>query len=150
MLAVMEPSVSVVTLGVRDVEMSRRFYVDGLGWSPTLFVPGEVLFVQVGHGLVLSLWDSEHMARETGDVYHGDQSAPVTLGHLVADDDAVGAVLEQALAAGGRIVTSAARREWGGVSGYFTDPDGYLWEVAHNPGFRVAADGTVSIGPVDA
>lgn len=140
----MEPSVSIVTLGVRNVEVSRRFYCDGLEWTPTLFVPDEVLFLQVGHGLLLSLFDREHLARETSDVYYGDQSAPITLGHLVDSDQAVGEVLELAASRGGRIVTPASRRDWGGISGYFADPDGYLWEVAHNPGIRVATDGTVS------
>lgn len=150
MLACMEPSVNFVTLGVRNVEVSRRFYVDGLGWNPTLFVPGEVLFLQIGHGLLLSLYDIQHLAREASGLYYGEESAPVSLGHLVDSDRAVGEVLEHAAFCGGRIVTPASRRDWGGISGYFADPDGYLWEVAHNPGFKVAPDGTVSFGPVEA
>jgi uncharacterized protein len=142
----MDPSVSFVTLGVRNVEVSRRFYCDGLGWTPTLLVPGEVLFLQIAHGVLLSLFDREHLARETTGVYYGEESPPVTLGHLVDSDQAVGEVLQRALGCGGRIVTPASRRDWGGISGYFADPDGYLWEVAHNPGFHVAEDGTVSLG----
>jgi catechol 2,3-dioxygenase-like lactoylglutathione lyase family enzyme len=146
MLPDMRPSVSFVTLGVRDIEATRRFYVDGLGWQPTLFVPGEVLFVQVAHGVLLSLFDIEHFAREAPGLYRGSESAPISLGHLVDSDDDVAGVLDRAAASGGRIVTPASRRDWGGISGYFADPDGYLWEVAHNPGFRVADDGTVSMG----
>ena len=142
----MEPSVSFVTLGVRNVEVSRRFYVDGLGWEPMLFVPGEVLFVQIAHGVLLSLFDIEHFSREAEGIYRGDQSAPISLGHLVDSDNAVAEVIEKAASSGGRVVTPASRRDWGGISGYFADPDGYLWEVAHNPGFKVAPDGKVSMG----
>ncbi len=145
----MEPSASFVTLGVRDVETSRRFYVDGLGWTPTLFVPGEVLFVQIAHGVLLSLFDIEHFAREAPELYRGPETPPISLGHLVGSDDEVAQVLDQAASCGGRIVTPASRRDWGGITGYVADPDGYLWEVAHNPGFRVDAEGKVSIGSVD-
>jgi uncharacterized protein len=149
MLPGMDPSVSFVTLGVRDVETSRRFYVDGLGWTPTLFVPGEVLFVQIAHGVLLSLFDMDHFVREAPDLYRGPESAPVSLGHLVDSDDAVTRVLDQAASCGGRIVTPASRRDWGGITGYFADPDGYLWEVAHNPGFHVGPGGRVTIGDAD-
>jgi len=146
MLGGMRPSASFVTLGVRDVEVSRRFYVDGLGWTPTLFVPGEVLFVQIAYGVLLSLFDIEKFAAEAPGLYRGAESPPVSLGHLVDSDDQVAQVLDQVTKIGGRIVTPASRRDWGGVTGYFADPDGHLWEVAHNPGFRVADDGTVAMG----
>ena len=142
----MKPTASFVTLGARDVEVSRRFYIDGLGWTETLFVPGEVLFVQVAHGVLLSLFDIDKFAAEAPGLYRGPESAPISLGHLVDSDDEVARVLDEAAACGGRIVTPASRRDWGGITGYFADPDGYLWEIAHNPGFHVAADGTVLIG----
>jgi uncharacterized protein len=109
-----------------------------------------VLFVQIAHGVLLSLFDIEKFAAEAPGLYRGDESPPVSLGHLVDGDDEVAQVLDRAAACGGRIVTAASRRDWGGVTGYGADPDGHLWEVAHHPGFRVADDGTVSMGDVEA
>jgi len=143
----MDQRINVITLGVRDLDAARRFYVDGLGWTAALDVPGEVIFVQVGHGLLLSLWDREAMATEAGDVHRGGEAAPLTLGHNVGTEEEVTAVLERATAAGGAIIQPAARRDWGGVSGYFTDPDGFRWEVVHNPGMTFGADGSISIAP---
>lgn len=143
----MEPRLTLLSLGVRDVERSRRFYVDALGWPALLVVPGEVVMLQVGHGLVLSLWDLEQMRAEIGTV--GDPAtASVALAHNVADVAAVVRVLDEAVAAGGMLVQPGQRRIWGGFSGYFADPDGYRWEVAHNAGLVVGADGTVTLGPV--
>ncbi|MDG3015401.1 VOC family protein [Speluncibacter jeojiensis] len=145
----MQPRVDVLTLGVRDLDRSRRFYVDGLGWEPVLDVPGEVIFVQIGHGLLLSLWGVDDLSAEAGGVGHGPTAAPMSLGHIVPDEQSVGQVIDRAVAAGATAITSATRRDWGGVSGYFADPDGFRWEVAYNPGFSVAADGTVRIAAVD-
>lgn len=147
MIVHMEPRVSVITLGVRDLATARRFYVEGLGWKPTVDVPGEIVAVQVGHGLLLSLYGQDDLASEAGDIYTGPQAAPISLGHVVADEPAVTETLDRAAAAGGTVVSPAERRSWGGLSGYFTDPDGYRWEVLHNPGLRVAADGRVTVGP---
>ena len=138
----MEPRLSLVTLGVADLAAAHRFYVDGLGWTPTLAVPGEVTFIQVGHGLLLSLWSLEQMAAEVGDVTR-EGTPPITMAHNVSDEPSVDRVLEDAELAGATIVVPASRRAWGGYSGYFVDPNGYRWEVAHNPGLVVTADGTV-------
>lgn len=138
----------ILTLGVHDLDAARRFYVDGLGWTPALDVPGEVVFIQIGHGLLLSLYGRDDLAAEAGDIHRGEQAAPISLGHIVASEAAVADTLERADSAGGSIVAGAERRSWGGVSGYFADPDGYRWEVAHNPGFSVAPSGRVSIGAV--
>lgn len=148
----MEPRLDVLTLGVRDLAVARRFYVDGLGWSPRLEVAQEVVFVQVGHGLLLALYGADDLARDTGDDgAAGRSTAPVTvtLGHIVHSEPEVDAVLETAERAGGQVVRAGRRMDWGGYSGFFADPDGYRWEVAHNPGFRVEDDGTVVIGPVE-
>jgi catechol 2,3-dioxygenase-like lactoylglutathione lyase family enzyme len=145
----MEQSVSVITLGVADVEAARAFYVDGLGWEPTLVVPDDVVFLQVGHGVLLALWNAEHMSAEAGpvmDTRGSSASAPITLGHNVADAPTVDAVLRDAEAAGSPLVRAGEQREWGGYSGYFTDLDGYRWEVVHNPGLRVEANGRVVFG----
>jgi len=129
----MDQRVSLVTLVVTDLAATRRFYVDGLGWEPLLEAPGEVLMVQVGQHLVLSLWDEAHAVEEIGPVVRGG-TAPLTLAHSVGAPAAVDAVLEDARRAGAASVRDGVRREWGGYSGYFTDPDGFLWEVAHAPG----------------
>src|SRR3954452_17589668 len=113
----MRANASFVTLGVRDVEVSRRFYVDGLGWTPILFVPGEVLFVQIAYGVLLSLFDIEKFSAEAPGLYRGHESPPVSLGHLVDSDEEVAQVLDQVTTCGGRIVTPASRRDWGGVTG---------------------------------
>jgi catechol 2,3-dioxygenase-like lactoylglutathione lyase family enzyme len=129
----MEQRISFITLVVEDVEASRRFYVDGLGWQPELHVAGEVLMLRMGDRLILSLWDRMAAEHEIGPVTTGG-TPPVTLAHNLADEAGVDAVLAEARAAGARIAAEAQRREWGGYSGYFADPDGYRWEVAYNPG----------------
>lgn len=147
----MRQHVNVITLGVDDVERAYAFYVDGLRWQPTLHVPGEVLFLQVGGGVVLGLWSAAEMAAEAGSTAPpvGAQGrAPITLGHNVEDAAEVDAVLAAAVEAGGSILVPGALRAWGGYSGYFADPDGYRWEIVHNPGLVVHPDGRVSIGAV--
>jgi catechol 2,3-dioxygenase-like lactoylglutathione lyase family enzyme len=123
--------VSFVTLAVRDRDASRRFYVDGLGWTPA-FDDVDVIFFRVGPGLVLSLWDEAGFRAEVGEPSTGP--APMTLAHNVGSDEEVDAVLAAARAAGARAVHDAQRRGWGGYTGYFEDPDGFRWEVAHGPG----------------
>ncbi|WP_265520772.1 VOC family protein [Oerskovia flava] len=149
----MEPRVSLVTLGVRDVARARTFYVDGLGWDPLTEVPAEVVFVQVGHGLLLSLWRRSDLLAESGQDGTGSDRAgsvvPVALAHNVSSPAEVDAVLASARAAGGTVVVPAQAREWGGYSGYFADPDGFRWEVAHNPGLVVGDDGRVTLEAVE-
>lgn len=137
-------SVSVVTVGVRDLEMTYAFYVSRLGWTPVQFVPEEVLFFQVNHGLVLSFFRADHLAAEAGAV--GDlRDAPLTLGHNVGSPAEVDAVLAAAAAAGGVVTAPGTQMSWGGYSGYFTDPDGLRWEACHNPGLSVDKDGRVTL-----
>jgi catechol 2,3-dioxygenase-like lactoylglutathione lyase family enzyme len=126
--------ISFVTLAVRDVDASRAFYVDRLGWEPALFVPGDVLMIRVGGHVVLSLWDQAAFEAEVGSIGRGDGVAPITLAHNVATREEVDAVLAAAREAGADPVGVAVEREWGGYTGYFGDPDGYRWEVAYNPG----------------
>jgi catechol 2,3-dioxygenase-like lactoylglutathione lyase family enzyme len=129
----MEQRLSFVTLVVEDLDATRAFYVDGLGWRPETEVPGEVLMIRVGSHVVLSLWDEGHAAAEIGPVSRGG-TPPLTLAHNVASPDEVDAVLEHARAAGAPTVSEAVARDWGGYTGYFADPDGFRWEVAYNPG----------------
>ncbi len=142
----MSQRLHVVTLGVRDLEAARRFYVDGLGWRPTLDVAGEVVFIQVAPGVLLSLWDAAQMEADYGGEPVGSGAAAVSLACNVGSDDEVAVVLARAQAAGARVLKPAQRASWGGVHGHFEDPCGFRWEVAHNPGLVVEDDGTVRIG----
>ncbi len=130
----MEQRISFVTLAVRDLDATRRFYLDGLGWRAALDVPGEVLMIQAGERLVLSLWDVDEFEAEVGPIVRGEGVAPFTLAHNVATRAEVDAVLAAARDAGASPVTDGVGREWGGYTGYFGDPDGYRWEIAWNPG----------------
>ena len=129
----MDQRLSFVTLVVVDLAATRRFYLDGLGWDPALEAPGEVLMFRVGEHVVLSLWDETAAAQEIGPVTRGG-TPPVTLAHNVATTAEVDGVLDDARRAGATTVVGAVRREWGGYSGYFADPDGFRWEIAYNPG----------------
>jgi predicted lactoylglutathione lyase len=130
----MDQRISFLTLAVRDLATSRRFYVDGLGWSPELEVEGDVVMLMAGDRLVLSLWDREHFEAEVGRIAAGDGVPPFTISHNVETEAEVDAILDAARAAGAAPVTEAVQREWGGYTGYFGDPDGYRWEIATNPG----------------
>jgi len=130
----MDQRVSFITLAVRDLEATRRFYLHGLGWTPVLDVPGEVVMVQVGEHLVLSLWDEQAFEEEVGPIARGAGVPPVTLAHNVATREEVDEVLATARAAGADPVGAAVERDWGGYTGYFADPDGFRWEIAWNPG----------------
>lgn len=130
----MDPRISFITLAAHDLAATRAFYVDGLGWTPVLDVPDEVLMIQVGDKLILSLWDERGFEAEVGPIRRGSGVAPITLSHNLATNAEVDAVLETARAAGADPVHDGVERDWGGYSGYFGDPDGYRWEVAVNPG----------------
>lgn len=132
----MDQRISFVTLAVADLDATRRFYVDGLGWHTELDVPGEVLMFRTGEHLVLSLWDRAHFAAEVGEptTPTGAGIPPITLAHNLATKEAVDIVLATARRAGADPVADAMERDWGGYTGYFADPDGYRWEVAFNPG----------------
>jgi uncharacterized protein len=129
----MDQRLSLVTLVVSDLSAMRRFYVDGLGWDPLLEAPDEVIMFQVGERVLLSLWAERAAQEEIGPVTRGG-TPPLTLAHNVGSRTAVDQVLDDARDAGAPRVDVATDRAWGGYSGYFTDPDGFLWEVAHAPG----------------
>lgn len=130
----MDQRISLVTLAVRDLDASRTFYLDGLGWEAELDVPGEVLMIRVGEHLILSLWDAAHFEEEVGSLGGGSGIPPITLAHNVATNDEVDRILARAREIGAAPVADAVQRAWGGYSGYFADPDGYRWEIAVNPG----------------
>jgi catechol 2,3-dioxygenase-like lactoylglutathione lyase family enzyme len=129
----MDQRLNFITLAVTDPTVSRRFYVEGLGWEPA-FVADEVVFFRVAPTVVLSLWRADDFQAEVGPLSRDPGTAPVTLAHNVPTAEQVDAVLAAATSAGGTLLSPAADRDWGGRSGYFADPDGYRWEVAHNPG----------------
>lgn len=127
----MEPRISLVTLGVDDLDRAVAFY-RALGWPAPERPDTEVAFFQAG-GMVFALW--------TG--VQGRGAPGVELAYNVRAPEDVAPVLEAAVAAGGSLVRPAERAEWGGTSGAFADPEGYVWEVAHNPEWPIAEDGTV-------
>ena len=131
----MNPRISMITLGVRDLAASVRFYEQGLG-LPRMESPPEVAFFTL-NGSWLGLYGREALAEDAGVPAEGTGFAGVALAHNVESEAAVDAVMAQAVAAGASLVKPAQKVFWGGYSGYFADPDGYLWEVAHNPLFWV-------------
>jgi uncharacterized protein len=141
----MEPRISMITLGVSNLERTLRFYRDGLGFPlSSASVAGGVAFFRTG-GAVLALWSRASLAADA----HLDPSASgfggIALAHNVPTREAVDAVLAEAVAAGGRLLKPGTPAEWGGYTGYFADPDGYPWEVAWNPGFPLAPDGSIQL-----
>jgi catechol 2,3-dioxygenase-like lactoylglutathione lyase family enzyme len=129
----MEPRISFVTLGVADLARATRFYADGLR-LPRLKSPPGVSFFELGPTR-LALYQRELLAADAGVPAAGSGFPGFTLAHNVRSAAEADRVLEEAAAAGGRIVKPAGPAEWGGYSGYFADPDGFLWEVAWNPRF---------------
>lgn len=134
----MKPRITVITLGVDDLETSLRFYRDGLGF-PTdgivgqEFEHGAVVFVQLQPGLRLALWPRASIAHDSGLAASPRSPTNMTLGHNVASKAEVDAVMATAVAAGAVIVKPAHDTFWGGYAGYFQDPDAHLWEVVWNP-----------------
>ena len=136
----MKPGITLITLGVDDLERSLRFYRDGLGMKTegivgTQFEHGAVAFFELQSGLRLALWPRRSLAHDTGLPFSLTLSGTIefTLGHNVSSKKEVDAVMAQARKAGAKIVKPAHDTFWGGYSGYFQDPDRHLWEVAWNP-----------------
>ena len=140
----MEQRLSLVTLGVADLERARRFYEDGLGWRRGNEHP-EVVFYQVG-GAVLALFSREALAADARIPAADSGFGGITLAYNARTRAEVDAVLAQAEAAGAKILKPAEDAFWGGYSGYFADPDGHPWEVAWNPEWTLADDGSVRLG----
>jgi catechol 2,3-dioxygenase-like lactoylglutathione lyase family enzyme len=133
----MRPRITVLTLGVDDLERSLHFYRDGLGFSTegivgTEFEFGAVVFFDLQPGLRLALWPRRSIARDTGLPLAQSSATELTLGHNVASRKEVDVVMEKAKKAGAVIVKPAHDTFWGGYSGYFQDPDGHLWEAVWN------------------
>lgn len=131
----MKPRISMITLGVRDLEASVSFYETGLGF-PRMDSPPEVAFFTLD-GTWLGLYGREALAEDAGVSPEGSGFGSVALAHNVHSEAEVDAVMERAVDAGATLVKKPRKVVWGGYSGYFSDPDGHLWEVAWNPHFWV-------------
>ena len=131
----MNPRISMITLGVRDLAISVKFYEQGLGF-PRMASPPEVAFFTL-NGTWLGLYARDALAEDATVSPEGSGFEGFTLSHNVSSEAEVEKVMSQALAAGAKLVKQGQKVFWGGYSGYFKDPDGHLWEVAHNPLFWV-------------
>ncbi len=141
----MEPRISVITLGVSDLQRSFRFYKEGLGF-PTNMTPDRGIVFFTTSGTRVALYPYEKLGEDVGWKVSPDAKAKfpgITLGHCVRNKSDVDALLLQAKNAGGTIVKPAADTFWGGYSGYFADPDGYLWEVAYFDQWKFNPDGSL-------
>ena len=137
----MKPRITLVTLGVDDLERSLRFYRDGLGLRTegivgTEFEYGAVAFFDLQPGLKLALWPRASIAHDAGVPVGAPSATELTLGHNVASRAEVDSVMAQAEQAGAAILKPAHDTFWGGYAGYFSDPDGHVWEVAWNPAWE--------------
>jgi predicted lactoylglutathione lyase len=137
-----EQRLSLVTLGVTDLGRARAFY-EALGWTTGAGADDDVVFFQAG-GMIVALWGRAQLAEDSG-VEDGGGWGGVTLALNVRSPAEVDAVIEEARAAGVRIAREPAETFWGGYSGAFVDPDGHPWDVAHNPHWTLADDGSVSL-----
>ena len=136
----MKPRLSLLTLGVADLERALAFYRDGLGWQTkgiigNEFENGAVAFFNLEGGLKLALWPRKSIAADSGLALQAPSTTEMTLAQNVASEQDVDAAMRRAAAAGAHIVKPAQKTFWGGYAGYFQDPDGHLWEIAFNPGF---------------
>jgi len=131
----MKPRISMITLGVSDIQRSIEFYERGLGF-PRMDSPPEVAFFTL-NGTWLGLYGLDALAEDARVGAASGGFAGFSLAHNVSSEDEVDQVMSQAASAGAVVTKPARKTEWGGYSGYFSDPDGYLWEIAHNPLFWV-------------
>jgi uncharacterized protein len=139
----MEQRVSIVTLGVADLIRSREFY-ERLGWRRAAVETEGIVFFQAG-GMALALYPREELAKDASLASDGQGFRGITLAYNARTRGEVDSVLEEARAAGADILKAAQEVFWGGYSGYFVDPDGFMWEVAWNPFFPIAEDGSIRL-----
>ena len=143
----MDPRLHFLTLATADLDAARAFYRDGLGWQPKLDVPGEILFFEVAPGLLLGLFDAAKFDEDRMASSPTTGISGVTLSHNVESAQEVDATVERLVAAGGTVTKPPQPSPFGGIyAGHVADPNGVVWEIAHNPGWAIAPDGTVSLG----
>jgi catechol 2,3-dioxygenase-like lactoylglutathione lyase family enzyme len=139
----MEQRVSIITLGVKDLKRSRDFY-ERLGWRRSVSGADGIAFFQAG-GMAIALYPREELAKDANCPADGHGFCGFTLAYNVRSREDVDAVLAEAVSAGAKLMKPAIDAFWGGYSGYFADPDGFLWEVAWNPAFPIADDGSIRL-----
>jgi uncharacterized protein len=139
----LDQRISLITLGTDDLESSRAFY-EAMGWTTGAEPGDDVVFFQCG-GSIVALWDRASLAEDSG-VENSPGWGGVTPAYNTRSPEEVDEVIEQARAAGATIAREPAETFWGGYSGVFIDPGGHPWEVAHNPRWTIADDGSVSLG----
>jgi catechol 2,3-dioxygenase-like lactoylglutathione lyase family enzyme len=141
----MKQDVHFITLATPDLDVARAFYVTALGWVPLIDVPGEIIFFQVAPGAVLGLFDAAKFAEDLGQGAVAAAVSGVTLSHNVEGPEEVHEAVAAMVAAGGTVLTPAQPGAFGGVfHAHVEAPGGIVWEIAHNPGWNVAADGSVT------
>jgi len=139
----LEPRVSFITLGVGDVGRSRKFY-EALGFRASSASQPAVTFFDAG-GIVFALFGREALAADATVPGQGSGFPGFTLAHNVNSETEVDQVLKEAVTVGAKLLKPGQKTFWGGYSGYFADPDGYIWEIAHNPGMPLDANGCVTL-----
>ncbi|MDF1696157.1 MAG: VOC family protein [Saprospiraceae bacterium] len=127
----MQPRISMITLGVKDLAVSKSFYQNGLGW-PALDSPPEVAFFNL-NGTWLGLYNVDALAEDAAMKNDGTGFGRFSMSHNVKTEEEVDAIMEKAKNVGAIIVKQTQKAAWGGYHGYFQDPDGHLWEIAYNP-----------------
>jgi predicted lactoylglutathione lyase len=138
----MEQRVSLITLGISDLDRSKRFY-EALGWQTGAAPDDDVAFFQAG-GMVFALWDRAKLAEDSAVADSGGWGG-ITVAYNTRSQEEVDEVIEEARKAGATIGREPAETFWGGYSGIFIDPDGHPWEVAHHPGWTIEANGALTI-----
>jgi hypothetical protein len=138
----MDQRVSLVTLGVSDLARARAFY-EALGWKTGAAPADDVVFFQAG-GMIVALWGRDQLAEDSGVTDNGGWGG-IALAYNTNSPEEVDAVIAEAEAAGATVPRHGAETFWGGYSAVFIDPDGHVWEVAHNPHWTLADDGSVSL-----
>lgn len=143
----MEQKLHFITAATPDLDRARAFYKDGLGWEPLLDVPGEIIFFQVAPGLVLGLFDAAKFNEDLGLPGAAAGVSGMTLSHNVDSPEEVAGTIEKLEAAGATVLKPAQPGAFGGIfHGHVQDPNGIIWEIAHNPGWSIGADGNVTLG----
>jgi uncharacterized protein len=138
----MKQRINILTLGVNDLKKSMKFYQEGLGWKTkgiigTEFENGEVVLFDLDNGMKLSLYERKNLAWDSNLKLQTESATEFSIGHFVNNDKEVDSIMENAKKAGAKIIKPAQKTFWGGYAGYFQDSDGHLWEIGHNPAWKI-------------
>ncbi len=138
----MKPGITVITLGVKDFKRSLNFYKNGLGWPTKATETDSIAFFEL-NGTRLALYPKDDLAKDANIPAGGSGFSGITLSHNVSSESEVDSLIVDLRRIGAKIVVEPHRTSWGGYGAYFSDPDGYLWEVVYNPGWKIDKDGLV-------